>query len=496
MSDIRGQRKAVTIRSKGTFIGRRAETDTITMGVIEDAYENLEADVSLEDFRSAVEAKVDEMAGLADAETAALLVAHELDENRVRSIGNLTPELAEAKFLAKVRKVGEHRTFQRDDGEEGHVVNVEAMDETGSVRLAFWDDHAKAIQEEGLEPGTVLRVKGRPKDGMHGLEVSVEQAEPAPDAEIDVEIDGVQPIESLTVGQSGVTLQGRVLDCEPVRTFERDDGETGRVSNLLLGDETGRIRVTLWDDRAEVVEELSPDDVIELTDGSVRERDEKPEVHIGSRGDISVIDADIQFHPTTSSIATLEPGDVVDVAGVIRSTDAKRTFERDDGSDGQVRNVRLQDETGDVRVALWGEAADRELAPGDTIWLGDVEVRDGWQDDIELSVGWQTSMAKVDLATVTVTAATPATAEEAEEESPSLSSFKDESGSEQKDGEAVTFQGTVVQTGTPLILDDGDEAVSVETDADVILGQEITVHGTQYEDRIVAEEVRPTNDNA
>ena len=466
------------------------------MGAIEDAYENLEADVSLEEFRSAVEEKVDEMAGLADEETAALLVAHELDENRVRSIGNITPELAEAKFLAKVRQVGEHRTFQRDDGEDGHVVNVEVVDETGSVRLAFWDEHAKAIAEEGLERGAVLRVKGRPKDGMHGLEVSVEQAEPAPDAEINVDLDSAHAIDSLTVGQSGVTLQAQVLDSDPIRTFERDEGETGRVSNLLVGDETGRIRVTLWDDQAEIVETLSANDVIELTDGSVRERDEIPEVHVGSRGDIRPIEEDIEFHPETDPIETLQPGGVADVAGVIRSTDAKRTFERNDGSDGQVRNVRLQDETGDVRVALWGESADRELAPGDTIWLGDVEVRDGWQDDIELSVGWQTSIANVDLSAVTVNSTTSTTGEQTDEPSSSLSSFEDTTAPEPADGEAVTFRGTVVQTGTPLILDDGEEAVSVETDADVILGQELTVHGTRHEDRIVAEEVIPVTDNA
>jgi hypothetical protein len=58
------------------------------------------------------------------------------------------------------------------------------------------------------------------------------------------------------MGQSDVSLRGLVLDTDSIRTFDRDDGSEGRVSNLTLGDETGRIRVTLWDDRADRAAEL------------------------------------------------------------------------------------------------------------------------------------------------------------------------------------------------------------------------------------------------
>ena len=462
------------------------------MDPIEQAYEDLEADVSLEDFREAVDEKVEQMAGLADEETAALLVAHELDENRIRTIADLDSSLEEARFLAKVRRVGELRTFEREDDEDGHVVNVDAVDETGEVRLAFWDEHAQAIAEEGLDRGTTLKVKGRPTSGMRGLEVSVQHAEPDDEATIDIDLDASRPIEELRLGHSGVRLRARVLDTEPVRTFDRDDGSTGRVSNLMIADETDRIRVTLWDDRAEAVEDIVPGDCVELREGSVRERDDELEVHLGDPGAVEVIEEEIEFHPKTVPIASVEPGEVVDVAGVIRSTDGIRTFERDDGSEGQVRNVRLQDETDDVRVALWGDAADRDLAPGDTVWFGSVEVRDGWQDDVELSVGWQSSIAPVDLSAVTIDEPEP---EPADDGSASLASFEeiDESDEQVETSERVTVTGTVVQTGSPIIVDDGEDAVHVDTETDVILGQEVTVEGVRDDDRIDAEQVVPAD---
>lgn len=463
------------------------------MGVIEEVYTDLETDLEEEEFREAVESKVEQLAGLADEETAAMLVAHELEADRVLAIDDIEPEMQEAKFLAKVRSVGELRTFERDEeDEEGHVINVEAVDETGKVRLAFWDEQAQAIDAEGLEPGTVLRVKGRPKDGFAGLEVSVHHAEPDPDAEIDVDLSAPDRIEGLSLGQDSVRLRGRVLDTDPPRTFERDDGSEGRVGNLVIGDETGRVRITLWDDRAEQIDEFSPGESIEVDGGYVRERDDQLECHVGDRGTITHIEDDIEFVPETTPIAELETDDVVDIAGVIRSTDGKRTFDRDDGSTGQVRNVRVQDESGDIRVAIWGDAADRDLAPGDTVWFGNVDVRDGWQDDLEVSVGWQSTIAQIDLDAVRVTPTAGSDGDEHAEGSAQLSAFEDETPAT-GEGERVDFTGTVVQTGTPVIVDDGEEAVRVETDVSLTLGQEVTVSGTRHGDRIDAEGVVPAD---
>ncbi len=397
------------------------------MGAIEDVYADLDTDVSFEEFEEAVEAKVEQMGGLADEETAAMLIAHELRDEEVGGIADIEPDMEEAKFLAKVVGVGELRTFERDgedDEDEGMVINVEAADESGSVRLAFWDEQAKAIGEEGMEPGTVLRVKGRPKEGYNGLEVSVTQAEEDPDAAVDVAVQDTYRIEELSMGLSDVNLQGTVLATDSIRTFDRDDGSEGKVANLTLGDETGRMRVTLWDERTEAVEEFSPNQSVEIVDGYVRERNGELELHVGDRGAIEAIEAEIEYVPDTTPIEALEIDTVADIDGVVRSADPKRTFDRDDGSEGQVKNVRIQDESGDIRVALWGEKADVDLGPGDTVQFADVEIQDGWQDDIEAPAGWR--------ATVTVTDAQPKST--AESDSADLSSFDGSSGSGPSDG--------------------------------------------------------------
>ncbi|MFB6169810.1 MAG: single-stranded DNA binding protein [Haloarculaceae archaeon] len=478
------------------------------MGVIEDTYADLDADdVSEEEFREAVEAKVEQMGGLADEETAAMLIAHELRDEQVEGIADITAGMEDVKFLAKVVSVGDLRTFERDgDDEDGRVLNAEVADETGRMRVTFWDEQAQNAEEE-LEVGQVLRVAGRPKDGYNGVEVNVDRVEPDPDADIDVQLQDSYRVEDLSMGLSDVTLRGQVLGTESPRTFSRNDGSEGRVANLSLGDETGRVRVTLWDDQADRAEELDTGVSVEVVDGYVREREGNLELHVGSRGRIDEIDDQVAYEPDATPIGSVEIDQTVDIAGVVRSADPKRTFDRDDGSEGQVRNVRLQDDSGDIRVALWGEKADADVGPGDELLVADAEIQDGWQDDLEASAGWQATLVHLaDGAVSDLDADTDAGTDDAGDAAAGLDAFAggespaaaDSAGSDSTpedetetpaDGEPTTFTGVVVQAGDPVILDDGERTVSVDTGADVTLGQELTVQGTLRDGRVVDAEV-------
>jgi replication factor A1 len=505
------------------------------MGVIADEYEALDTDVSLEEFREAVEDKVEQMGGLADEETAAKLIAHELKDQQVNGIADIEPGMDEVKFLGKVVSIGELRTFERDeeDAEDGRVVNLEVADETGRIRISMWDKQAVAAAgdpEAGthgeIEVGDVLRIAGRPKEGYNGVEVSVNKAEPDEDAELDVATQELYRVEDLSMGLSDVTLKGTVLDVGTVRTFDRDDGSEGRVSNLSIGDPTGRVRVTLWDEQAPLVSEFTDGQSVEIVDGYVKERDGSLELHVGSRGAVEAIDEDIEYVPETTDIDSVEIGQTVDIVGGVIEADSKRTFDRDDGSEGQVRNIRLRDETGDMRVALWGEKADKDIELADTVLVTDAEIQDGWQDDLEASAGWQSTVTVLDsdVDTGETSGSTEADTESTASGETGLAAFEDAgsddttaeaaaaddasaetatttAGAEPAGGEAggaaaatqvtetVEFTGTVVQAGSPIILDNGTETRQVKTDTELRLGEEVTVRGSETDGTIDADDV-------
>jgi replication factor A1 len=489
------------------------------MGVIEDVYEDVSPDVDFEEFEAAVQEKVEQMGGLADEETAAMLVAHELEDagGEVSGIADIEPGMDEVKFVAKVVSVGELRTFDRDgEDAEGKVANVEVADETGRIRAALWDDAAEAAVDE-LEVGQVLRIAGRPKDGYNGVEVNVDRVEPDDEADVDVQVLDTYRVEDLSLGLSDVNLSGRVLATDSVRTFDRDDGTEGKVANLVLGDPTGRVRVTLWDERAALATEFSEGESVEVVDGYVRERDGDLELHVGNRGSVEPIDEDVDYVPETDPIGALEIGQTVDVAGGVIELDEKRTFDRDDGSQGQVRNVRIKDDTGDIRVALWGDKADVDVDLGQYAVFTDVQVKDGWQDELECSANWRSTVSVLDERpddAPTHDAPTAATTTSGGSESQgSLSSFDSASDSSASSSstastsstadaatagsaadttgerDEIEFTGTVVQAGSPVVLDDGTETYSVDTDASLRLGEEVTVRGRVRDGRIDAEDV-------
>ena len=371
------------------------EEDSLSLSEI---YAELDLPVDEDEFRERVEDKVEQMGGLCDEATAAKLVSHELEEDRVYDVDEITVEKDEVRFVGKVVDVGEPKEFERDEGDDGMVANVRVRDETGEVRVALWDEYAASVDE--LEEGDVLKVKGAPKDGWNGgVEINAREIEidEEDEHEVDVDVTGsAVGAGEVTAGASDVSVLGRVLETSEPRTFDRDDGE-GKVANIAVGDETGWVRVALWDERADDVSSLTDGDVVRVRDGYARERDGGVEVNVGSRGTVERVEEDeldesVEFHPDPTPVAELEIDETYDVAGVVTDTGETRTFDRDDGSQGKVRNVRLRDDTGEVRVALWGEKADLSFAPGDEVAILNMEAQEGWNDGVEGSVNWASTV--------------------------------------------------------------------------------------------------------
>jgi replication factor A1 len=100
-------------------------------------------------------------------------------------------------------------------------------------------------------------------------------------------------IENIVPDMRKVTLKTRVVDIQDVNTFERDDGEEGKVQNVVLGDDTGTIRMTLWDDQTEIAEQIDEGDAIELAGAYTLEDDRgNAELRLGDSATVKMADED------------------------------------------------------------------------------------------------------------------------------------------------------------------------------------------------------------
>jgi len=85
-----------------------------------------------------------------------------------------------------------------------------------------------------------------------------------------------------------IELLGKITGIRPASGFTKKDGSEGQVASIEIADETGKIRITLWDQKAESVTTYKTGDVIEIVGGYTRQGiNNTLEIHLGKNGAIT-----------------------------------------------------------------------------------------------------------------------------------------------------------------------------------------------------------------
>jgi replication factor A1 len=333
---------------------------------IESIYKKLSHVISKEDFLQRIQDKVENMGGLCDEPMAAMLVANELgfsDAGRDSvKIEKITAESGLVNFVARVISVFDTKEFTRNDGTTGRVGNLIVGDETGKIRVTLWDNMADLIKSEKIKVGQTLQIGGYAKQGYSGVEVNIGNNGVLTESEEEIDVvANSQKIEDIKDGMGDLSLTGKVLEISEVRTFQRKDGNTGRVGNLLLGDNTGTVRVTLWDEKSDFLNQIEYGDTIELINAYARENafTQKVELQIGNRSIIRKSAKNVEYEEVFTPVADIKADmNNINVSGRVLDIAEIRNFEKKDGSTGRVGNLLLGDSTGKIRLTLWDEKTD------------------------------------------------------------------------------------------------------------------------------------------
>jgi replication factor A1 len=363
---------------------------------IEEVFKKLEGKLTPEEFRSKVETKFTEMNGLCDSKTAALLVASEFGMNETVKIKDMTADKGNIVFIAKVTSFGDIKEFSRDNDSMGRVVNLNLADDTGSIRAALWDEACDLVKIGDIKMGQTLKVKGYVKQGQRGIEINVGKGGGIEHIEKEVNVNiKPQKINEIKEGMNGINVLGKVLDLGKVRTFARKDGSSGKVSNITIGDDTGKIRVTLWDAKAENPG-VKVGEIVEVMNAYARENSfsNSTELQLGSGGGIRKSSADVNYNEPLTPISDIGINTSYSVAGHVSGIDDIREFDRPDGTKSKVSNIYISDNTGRIKVALWAEHADliNEIEIGSEIRIVDAFAKSGRNEEVELSAGARTSI--------------------------------------------------------------------------------------------------------
>ena len=171
-----------------------------------------------------------------------------------------------------------------------------------------------------------------------------------------------------------------ILSIDDIREFEREDNEIGKVRSAMFADESGKVRLSLWNEKAEGAYEVG--EAYRIENARTRMGMYSVDLNIGGGSRIirlSEEEASSMFIP---KLETLEKAlyDKIDICDVEEDETDKiligrvidvyevRNFERDNG-EGFVRNIEIADDTGSIIVVLWNEDAKREFEIGQPIKL-------------------------------------------------------------------------------------------------------------------------------
>lgn len=137
-------------------------------------YAKVKDQITSQDFDARVEAVVQEWGGLLDRDAAGMVVVERLGGS-VAQFDRIVDlqEGQEANLRARVVGVSPVRTFNRQDGAAGRVVNLELKDDSGYCRFPLWDEDVALVEKGKIAVGrTVRAIDCYVKRTNFGLEVS------------------------------------------------------------------------------------------------------------------------------------------------------------------------------------------------------------------------------------------------------------------------------------------------------------------------------------
>jgi replication factor A1 len=188
------------------------------------------------------------------------------------------------------------------------------------------------------------------------------------------------PIVKVKDGMVNIVLLGKVISTFPQREFTRKDGSQGMVGSFVIGDETGKIKVVLWDEKTLALKSsILKDEVVRvISDYAKANKDGQIEVHISKKGKLILAPEDINSK-TKQKLKSIEPLEthfekkspqasfsiryvmeryklIKNVQGTVHIEDFKEITKKN-GEKTFLLKFTLSDDSGSVMVNIWGISA-------------------------------------------------------------------------------------------------------------------------------------------
>ncbi|MFW9938558.1 MAG: DUF2240 family protein [Candidatus Thorarchaeota archaeon] len=254
----------------------------------------------------------------------------------------------------------------------------------------------KIIEDTGLTKTEIQNLVEEKKKELKGLisdegalfviakELGVDIKSENNDILTDIELN----ISDITPNMRNLSLVGRIKQIYKISSFTGRDGDPGYVGSFLLHDNTGDIRVVLWNEHVNIFkdENFEKNELVKILNGYVKQgKYGGLEIHIGRLGKIILSPEDVDYNKYPKIINEFTQIKDISISSSSISLEGKiiqkypiKEFIKNDGETGKVASIIVLDSTGSTRVTFWNEDTERfnEFEVGDHISITDVYPRE------------------------------------------------------------------------------------------------------------------------
>lgn len=377
-------------------------------------YNKIKDKISEEEFLEKMEEKkkdYEDISFMSDIDIARIVVGEyiteknehrsESEEHQMDSISKLESGAQNLSVIGRVMGISNQKIFTNRKGKDGKLANLKIADDTDEIRVVLWTENIKLLKN--INEGDVVQINK--VDVKDGYRVGTKEIHLQPRSTINIlESDDypnfpkyeevITPITEIEPDKD-INIVVRLIRVPKIRSYEKN-GKEGQLTSLELQDETGKISYTLWNKDTELINSLNLEegDSLKILNASARERN--GEISL-SHWDGRIIKGDFEvpeYEDKILKVAKAREMKDVTLLGLVTKIQDTIEFERSDGSKGAVKSIEIADDTGSIRVTLWGDDTKLNISKGDIIKIngGNIEFDEYTETGYRVNTNWNTQI--------------------------------------------------------------------------------------------------------
>jgi len=169
------------------------------------------------------------------------------------------------------------------------------------------------------------------------------------------------------------TIKGTISELSEIKTFTRKNNSTGKLRKCIITDESGSIPVILWNDDVNLIDSshLTDKSMITIINGYTKKGYQGMELNVGRWSQVTI---EQNNHTTNHQNHKKEQ---LTINGTIKEIQPTNIFFRDDGSEGFITKITIENDQGSQQLILWDDQvkAIQQYKIGDSINITNISYR-------------------------------------------------------------------------------------------------------------------------